>query len=263
MVHFSILKRLFIRIYLVPYQLFSLAFLRRKKMIIVTGADSKFYYSMLQLINSIHIHEKGKYQIIAYDLGLTDNEINFFKWRFPGIELKKLDFSKYPQHADINKNSGGYAWKPQIIFNEFTVNDSIPFIFWLDAGCIVRSQLLLIRAALYFYGFYSAVSGPLIKELTHKNTISLLNLERESNCKMLTAGVIGFNKRSDKNNMLLSEWANAARNPEIICPPGSSKDNHRYDQSIVSMLFYKIYKIKNQPIISKKGLEIITQKYIG
>ena len=255
--------RLVIRIYLLPYQLFSLVFLRKKKMTIITGADSKFFHSMMQLINSIIIHEKGNCRIVAYDLGLTNEQIGLFKWRNPTIELKKFDFLMLPPHANINENSGSYAWKPQIILEEFNKKNDDAFIFWLDSASIVRSQLLLVRAALYFYGFYSVIAGASIKELTHETTIVKLDLSKESGYGMLNAGMVGFNKKSDKNGALISEWAMAALDDQIISPAGSNKNNHRYDQSIVSMLFYKIYDVKNQPIISKKGLEIIFHKYIG
>ena len=232
-------------------------------MTIITGANWKFFHSMMQLINSINIHEKSNCKIVAYDLGLTNEQIILFKWQNPTIELKKFDFSTLPPHADIDENAGSYAWKPQIILEEFNIKNDDSFIFWLDSASIVRSQLLLVRAALYFYGFYSVIAGATIKELTHESTILKLNLIKESSFKMLTAGMIGFNKKSEKNKALISEWAKAAREKSIISPIGSSRDNHRYDQSIVSMLFYKIYNVEIQPIISKKGLEIIVHKYIG
>jgi hypothetical protein len=37
----------------------------------------------------------------------------------------------------------------------------------------------------------------------------------------------------------LEEWAAACENKEVIAPVGSSRANHRQDQSVFSILYYK------------------------
>lgn len=258
----SKLSRLLVRLYLLPFQFCSYLFLRKKILKIVTGANSIFYASMIQLINSIKIHEKGNYYIVAYDLGLTKQQRFYINRDFPEIELKTFDFSKYPPHFNLAINAGSYAWKPLIIKNEFINTNSEDYLFWIDAGCIIKRQLLFIRAALYFYGFYAVLAGPQTKELTHENTIRYLNLKEESCLRMLAATFMGFKIKNKKNRKMVFDWAEAALDEKIISPEGTSRDNHRFDQSIISLLYYKIYKTKKQPILSRKGLEILSHKNI-
>lgn len=259
---FNILHRIGVRLYLIPFQIFSFLFLRRKKMKIVTCSNSDFYAGMIQLINSIKIHEKGNYSIVVYDLGLTDQQISNFKAGFPEIQLREFDFNKFPSYYNLSVNSGAYAWKPEIIYEEYNAKTDEKFLFWLDAGCVVKRQLLVVRAALYFYGFYSTLSGGFINNLTLTSTIEKLGLSKYKNCNMLSGGIIGFLKNTKKNNLLINNWVKSARNKEIISPERACKENHRFDQSIVSLLFYKIYNTKSQSIISKKGLEIVAHKNI-
>lgn len=258
----NLFKRFLVRIYLSPYQLFSFLYLRRKKMKIITGADSTFYASMIQLIESIKMNENGQYYIIAYDLGLSEQQRVDFKRKYPEIKLTLFEFAKYSSHYDLNINAGAYAWKPQIIAEEFNMENEDDFVFWLDAGCVVRRPLLIVRAALHFFGFYSIQSGVLIKDFTNQITINLMGGKETSSLKMLSGGVIAFNKKSKINNILIKEWAKYADIKHVISPLGSSRDNHRFDQSIVSILFYQMYRVNKQPVISKKGLEILTHKNI-
>ena len=111
-----------------------------------------------------------------------------FKRNYPEIQLKFFDFTRYSDYYNLKINSGLYAWKPQIIHEECNIPNDDDFTFWPDAGCVLRKPLILVRAALYFYGFYSIQSGVLIKDFTHKETIDLVGLNKTGNLNMLSGG---------------------------------------------------------------------------
>ena len=261
--YINLLNRLLVRILLIPYRLFSFLFLRKRMITIVTGADSTHFRSLLQLINSLQVIEKGNFRITVYDLGCTDSEINIFKSLHPDIILKKFDYDQYPPHFNIKIDCGNYAWKPAIIHHEYNLLPAGAFFLWLDAGCFIRKPLYLIRSAIYLYGLYCPDSGTKIKDLTHRFTIEEMNLDNRGQLKMLAATIIGLRSGKNKNDVLIDSWFKAAKDKDIIAPLGSSKANHRYDQSLLSLLYYEIYNVTKGPLASHKWLEVVPHRDIG
>jgi|LauGreDrversion4_2_1035121.scaffolds.fasta_scaffold137149_3 hypothetical protein len=250
------------------YYLFIILFrvvgcvLHRKNIYIISGADSSHFKSLLQLINSIHAINPSGVTLKIYDLGLEINEINYFKNLHPKIPLLKFDYANYPDYFDIKVNSGEYAWKSQVFKMEFDKTRKGEFLLWLDAGCFIRKKILLIKASLLFYGFYSPLSGGSIKKLTHPQTIEELCLHQYAECQMLSAGLIGV-KNSPINKMLIDEWSKHSFKKSIIAPCGSNRSNHRQDQSLFSLLLYSIYRIKKLPYFTTKWREILPHRDIG
>jgi hypothetical protein len=259
----NILIRFLVRVVLLPYVFFSFLFLRHKKLWVITGADSTHFKSMLQLINSLNIFEKSNYNLVVYDLGLSIEETEYFKRLHPAITLIKFDYSKFPAFYNIKVNAGCYAWKPAIIKEEYQKLAKGSFILWLDAGCFVRKRLLLIRASLYFKEFYSPFSAEAIKKLTIQQTILALGAIKQQNKKMLSGGIVGFRSGTLRNNNLIEKWFKASQDINSIAPEGSTRDNHRYDQSLLSLLYYNVYNIGDGSVLAHKWLEVIPHKNIG
>ena len=59
---------------------------------------------------------------------------------------------------------------------------------------------------------------------------------------MLNAAIIGIDPQNKKTQSLVSKWANLSLNKDLILPQGAGKGNHRWDQSLLTILFYKNYK---------------------
>ncbi len=260
---YSFLSRFRNLISVISNIMFSFFFLRKKVINVITGADTTHYRSLLQLINSLKIIEKVNFNLIVYDLGFTNDELIFFKYLHPELLIKKFDFNNFPQYYNIKLNSGNYAWKPAIINIEYNLLSRGSYVLWLDAGCFVHKPLFLVKAAIYFRGFYSPFSGPKIKELTYSFTIKEMGLTNHENKKMLSGGVLGLKVGIEKNNILVNKWLNASNDINLIAPLGSNRDNHRQDQSLLSLLYYDIYNIRKAPLLSHKWLEIAAHKDIG
>ena len=106
-------------------------FKSKQKLIIVTGSDSSHFKSLLQLLESLKIHEK-KTKIIIFDLGITQTEKEILKKQHPEYELRKFNYSHYPSYFNIKINAGEYAWKP-VIIND-VLNEFKTAVCWLDGG---------------------------------------------------------------------------------------------------------------------------------
>lgn len=208
-------------------------------LIIVTAANSLYYKTMLNLLNSLDKYENK--HIIIWDLGLLEEEKKNIKKCFNYIEVKQFDFSKYPSFFNIDINAGEYAWKPVIIKKTFEQYDG--FILWLDAGCIISHRLNSIRNLIKIYGFYCPYSQDSIQSWTHEKTLDFFKLPKNHyRKKMLSAGIVGINKKSKKTEKIINEWSTLAYKRDVIAPYGSNRNNHRQDQSLLSIIFYKYYK---------------------
>ena len=107
-----------------------------------------------------------------------------------------------------------------------------------------------------FASFYS--SGP-VKNWTHNSVLKQLDLENNKyilNSPNLMAGVIGFSFKSEFASSLLEQWCNLAIQKELIVPEKSTIDNHRHDQSLLSILYWSMTKNKLPSNISIFGIKI-------
>ncbi|QTE23644.1 DUF1647 domain-containing protein [Polaribacter cellanae] len=227
-----------------------------KDLVIVTGSDSSHFKSLLQLLESLKIHEK-KSKKIVYDLGLTTDENEILKNNFPEFEVRKFDYSKYPSYFNIKISAGEYAWKP-VIIND-VLNEFKTAVCWLDGGNKVVKTLNSIRKLLKLYGFYSPFSKGVISDWTHPKTLDFLGVlnnksllkQRNLNGACVCADYNNLNARN-----LIKNWSDCAKNKDCIAPEGSSRENHRQDQAVLSVLAYRdIPNIAKKMIFKKLGFK--------
>lgn len=202
----------------------------------VTASDSSHFKSLMNLLRSINDFEPNA-RISVWDLGLNKNEINQISKSFPAVEISKFQFDKYPVHFCIKVNAGQYAWKPAIVFEEMKKNLGI--LIWLDAGNILVKRLFWIKKYISFFGFYSPYSPGRIQDWTHPRMIESLGAAKFASKRNLNGAILGFDSGSIVAQDLVNSWFLCALNPECISPQGSSRTNHRQDQSAISCLAYK------------------------
>ena len=212
---------------------------RQKKINIITAADSSHFQTSKQLISSIQKHEKST-NIVFYDLGLSDSQSK--EIMNLGLEYQKFKFNDYPSFMKLSEpDAGAYAWKPQIINYELKKSNNL--IIWMDAGNILTSDLKKIRYIISKFGFYSPLSNGHVKQWTHETTLYELNVKDSIYKKrMLNAAIIGIDPQNKKTQSLVTKWGNLSLNKDLILPKGAGKENHRWDQSLLTILFYKNYK---------------------
>ena len=94
-------------------------------------------------------------------------------------------------------------------------------------------------------GFYSPESSNSVKDWSHASTIQNLNFPSEYlNSPNFSSGLVGIAQNEKKIKELINKWEYFALDKETLAPKGSSRENHRQDQTILTLLVY-ILKINN------------------
>lgn len=253
-------------VYRSVFVLFARLFLRRKVIHVVTGANSTHFYSMLQLIHSVKIYDGDGCRIHAYDLGLSSSEVAHFRKVHPDVTLTRFPFEDQPVHFVLTNPpdfKGEYAWKGCIVREVYEKIPNGDYLIWLDAGDFVKSRMWLIRSALFFHGFYARLTPHDIVSWTHPETMRRLDMERAAGYTMFGSGIVGMRK-DRRNDELTRLWREGSIEKGIIAPEGSSRKNHRQDQSVLCLLYYRIYPYRRTPpLLSRLEREILIHKDIG
>jgi len=201
---------------------------------IVTATSSNHFKSSVQFLKSII---NFKCEIVYYDIGLTNAEAIEIQKLFSTIIYKKFNFTQYPPHVRLEAPcAGAYAWKPIIISLESHFSG---ILIWCDSGNIVTSLDFL--PFIQQHNVYTPVSNGSILKWTHKDCLKIA--PQHFNKNMRNAAFVGFNLKNEKTKEFIAKWKCYALLQNIIIPHGSNLKNHRFDQSILSILFYE-YNIK-------------------
>jgi hypothetical protein len=223
----------------------------------ITGASDNHFNTLINMINSF-INYNEKNYLIVYNLGLSENNWNDLKNKFNGykfITYKTFDYSKYPEWFNINIEAGHYAWKPTIIY-ETSLEYINEIIVWMDAGNLIKNNLFELENFIINNFIYSAISSGDINKWTHPSTIAYLKcswlnlINRNGAC-------LGFNTKIDSVKKFLYEFYNYSQIKECIAPDGSSRKNHRQDQAVFTILFYKYLSQNNINYNHQYGMQYI------
>jgi len=210
--------------------------------VFVTGSDSSHFKSAVNCIKSIKRNSHPSV-IIFWDLGCSREEILAIKSL--GVTLKTFPYKDYPSFYNIKVDAGKYAWKSAVI--KKTVSEyKLPTI-WFDAGNILKSPLKIL-ATLEIKGFYSPYSVGKVKRWTFPSVLnhfsSIANIAESRN---LNGACICFHPSNKTAMELLQHWERLSNDINFIAPDGSSRLNHRQDQSLLTLLAYKYNLVKNMP----------------
>jgi len=216
---------------------------------IVTGSDYTHFESVLNLLDSIKIYEPNT-NTVLYDIGFQSSQIKFLKENNKNITIKKFNFDKYPKFFSERSNGdnklGSYAWKSAIVSE--TIKEYRGSVLWLDAGDKVTKKLTLLRIVLTSVGLYIPKSAGRIKDWTHSKTLEHFNSEGlNTNKRNLASGMIGFNSDKEIAIKISNDWLEKCKSKELIAPEGSSRLNHRQDQSLLTLICYKYNIVKLLP----------------
>lgn len=216
-------------------------------MLLVTGASDNHVRSLRQFIASFVRHNTaGRHRLLVWNLGLSEGDWMSIQTAHSThsthshIGCVVFDFTKYPDWFDIAKDAGQYAWKPAIL-KLVAAKHPAELVVWMDAGNLLTDSLRNLERFLRSNALYSSYSVGRIQDWTHPATVAALapwgsfhapKLNRNGAC-------LGFNLSAERARLCLEEWATACATKEVIAPVGSSRANHRQDQSVFSILYYK------------------------
>ena len=197
---------------------------------IVTGASANHFMSLRQLLASIQQHESAV-PVIIFDLGLSPTQ----RKQLEHHDVRTFEFARYPPYFNIDVDAGQYAWKPVIIAD--TMHEVGKNVLWLDAGCLLTGKLTFVRQLLAYLGIYSPRSSGTVQDWTHPTTLHKLAVTTAvRRLPNRAGGIVGVNYRNSTCRTLIDTWRECALDPAIIAPRGSSRKNHRQDQSVLSVL---------------------------
>jgi hypothetical protein len=220
---------------------------------IVSGANDRYIITLLDFINSLSNIKFIMNNVVIYNYGLNENNINKLinlQNKF-GFNIENFNFSKYPDYVNFNNYeyiNCSYAFKPITIYLE-SLKDESNYIIWSDcANRLTDNNILQIMNTLNEENFYSPITAypNTIEslELHHPKCLQYFKLEKEViNIPQRNGAIIGLKNNSNGKD-ILNYWYNCCLNKDVICPNGSSRNNHRQDQSVLSMIMY-IYEKNN------------------
>lgn len=228
---------------------------RRNSLAIVTGANSPFYESSRDnLLKTISKYENHA-EIYYWDLGLSETEVAELQRLFPFIHIIPFDYDKYPYFYALEYHN--YAFKSACIYETMKIAQT-HYLFWLDAGCAIKDSLKAVRVLLKIYGFYSPNSSTSISALTYPTVIKDFLPERFihiAKSRMLSGGIVGVNLWDFSAVQIIREWYQLTSDLSLLTPEGSNRENHRQDQSLLSLVYYS--RKKCLPLLQRRYYEFM------
>jgi hypothetical protein len=202
---------------------------------IVTGATSNHFKCLLNLLSSIDVFEPYA-KVVVYNLGLTLSEVQQLSAK--RIECRKFEFDFYPAYVNIRVNRGEYAWKPIIVAD--ALREFGGMVLWLDAGDLIHAPLHKGRDVLSAQGIYTPQSPGTLRQWTHPQTLERLKVSAALlNKRNRNGAIVGFASFKPGMTEMANRWKQCALDKDCIAPPGSSRENHRQDQAVLTVLAYQ------------------------
>jgi len=207
---------------------------------LVSAASENHALSLHQFLRSVFRHIPNPLDtVLVYDLGLLPSSVASLQEEFPGLRIVIFPFALYPDYVQMEHEAGFYAWKPlllSLVAQEFPLENLI----WMDAGNIVKDDLQRLNQFITVNGVFTGVSIGGIDTWTHPTTLEKMKCPPEwYRLPNRNAACVGFCLTRPYAVKLLQNWSNAALRKEWIAPEGCSRLNHRHDQSLLTVLFYR------------------------
>ena len=229
------------------YLLYNLVIYRKPyddNIIFVTAAEKNYFNELKSLLSSYYKYLNNK--LIIYDIGLEKNQMQYLENNFKNLNIRKFQFDLYPKFIGeyFDDKLGNYAWKPIIVDEIMEQNKSK--VVWLDAGNLITKKIIFLKISLTALGIVVPTSSNRIKDWTHPRTIDYIGIHNKYlNSNNYASGLIGFDYKYDKAKNISQLWSKFSQIQECISPTGSSRENHRQDQAVLTLLLYKYFFTNN------------------
>jgi hypothetical protein len=197
----------------------------------VTAASSNHFKSLCQFLGTVIGQD-----VYVYDLGLSQSEVHHIRSTF-NIVYRVFQFDKYPEFVKLTSpDAGAYAWKPILIADVYSETQGT--LIWCDAGNKLTDLNALLRCIEEDI-VYTPTSANRVIDWTHPTALSAMDVSMlHFNKQMRNAAIVGF-KRDVRSMKLISDWRSYALNKHASLPSGANRNNHRHDQSILTVLYYR------------------------
>lgn len=200
-----------------------------KKNLIITATNSPYFDSLLTLISSIHEHSLNIVdEILIFDLGLTNDELEKLK-TIQKVRVVNFTIGEKNSHPHF-MSPKWHVYKLTCLKNSLLIGNNV---LWLDSGVCALKSLDVIFDKIENDDIFLVADTHLTKTYTHTNCQKIMSAtEDELNQKILSSGIFGF-KSDGKYSKIIDEAYEFSLIPG--CCDGD-QENHRHDQSILSIL---------------------------
>jgi len=211
----------------------------------IGGVKVSFIYYDLEPdpeLNSEMMHNESRADNKGQTNANKEHEL-FMKEKYPFIEYRKFNYSNYPEHYRITKFPSSYAWKAAI-FKEVFLQHRKSLVYWLDAGLLLKKPIFVDDAFTHLrhQGINTPKAPGNLKRWTHRGTVQYLGLNEsvyeDESSRIWSGGIVIIDKINIVDN-IVKPWADCSLRLECITPEGSSRKNHRQDESVLSVLIHK------------------------
>lgn len=215
-------------------------------MIIATAANSPYFMSLKNLVGSIHFWAPDC-NILIYDLGLKKTFLEeITHWHNVTI-VHNFVPRNAPDHCRIIHT---YAWKPLTIYHAIQRH---PSVLWIDAGSDLRAPINPIEHYLEEDGHFFVQGQDVDMTLkSHRACYQAMGTFKEDfkGRQHFAGSLQGYTRKGQSYGFILEPLYQYALQRNCIAPPGSDLSNHRFDQTVLSILIYQ----SQLPIIPRTHL---------
>ncbi|MFY0627130.1 MAG: DUF1647 domain-containing protein [Reichenbachiella sp.] len=230
---------------------------------ILTAADAYYFRTFCQFVFTFNSQKEYKNsELICYDLGFTKEQLIHAEKlvaRIPNLSIRKFDFSKYPEFVKLEFKT--YSFKPIIVKEVF--EEKKGNLLWLDSATILNSSLEYFWSEMDEHALYAPIGGSgNLKEWTVQATLDYMEVPESYYLNRNICGCMcGFGYQNETIRELVSEWERYGLIHECIKPEGARRDNHRDDQSLLTILLYR-YQEKNEIYLTKDEVNVSSKSPI-
>ena len=228
---------------------------------VVTAADVSHLGPLLCFLRAMSSVTDARVRV--YNLGGLDAPNNTALMRAVGSftlvqpEWSVLPVFARPNHAlsSESKRKGEYSWKTALVAAELARTAKGACLIYLDAEVDPSAQLLsrFCRVARTGGGFASPTSPGSLRSWVHAGMPSWLEgsvpdmharATLATNEQSCDAGMLAFIGGTATAHWLASVWLGCAMVRSCIAPHGSGRNNHRQDQSALSLFVHALQRNK-------------------
>lgn len=204
---------------------------------IITAANSLYFPCMGNMIGSLHAHEP-EVNVVIYDLGMDPLQRQVARsWRQVQVIPAPLG-PPLPPHVS---NLRHYAWKPIIMRHALR---RFGTFFYEDAGQEIRGGLGPVLRLIKRDGYFYVTQGEkTLANQTHAGTMRAMGSSSAEmrGRDMCAGGIQGYRAGSRIAEEVLSQVIGCVSNRECVAPDGADQSNHRFDQSVFSVVLARMH----------------------
>jgi hypothetical protein len=208
--------------------------------ILVTATNSPYYESLLTLISGVHKFSVDIVdKIFVYNLGLDESEIKNLN-RLKNVEVLEFPENSSELHPKFMEPKS-YVYKIYCMYQSSKLGKNV---LWLDSGASPLKSIDVIYQKIEKDEIFIVGDIHTNRNYTHQDCRNCtLATENELDGKQLWAGLVGY-KSNGKYQHIFDESYKLSLIPGCL---DGNQENHRHDQSILSILTHR-YNCPRQDI---------------